>query len=247
MTPSLVAIAATRTSPTPLRLLAADFGVVLGDIEDAALRMPQRHHRRPGRGLDVERARALGHSGRCARPIDLAVAQHGGLDAEGTENAALERDHAAHAHAADAFGFEIERVVFDMGRARRRVGPGDALRNQPVAARRQRRGHEVARAFGAHAGVAMGRFGHQLRIEVGGQVGELMHDDRGPDANERRAKRLGIEHIDDDRRHAPGLERMRAVGAARAAVHVVARLGQQRNQRGADGTRRTRHEYLLAH
>ena len=107
----------------------------------------------------------------------------------------------------------------------------------------ERRGDQIARAFGADAGVARIRRGKlRLVVENARQVGELVHDDVGPRRHDGALERIRIEHVDDRRPDAGGFKLARDVGRARHAGDVVAGLQQQRRQPPPDRAARSGEE-----
>jgi len=68
---------------------------------------------------------------------------------------------------------EVERIGLGMRLAASRVGKGDALHDEAARRGGLRRGNEIARAFGADAGIVRIGGGDARLVELARQIGEL--------------------------------------------------------------------------
>src|SRR5262249_8134723 len=128
-----------------------------------------------------------------------------------------------------------------------RVGEGDALYDEAARPGGLHRGNEVARAFGADAGILrIGRDDPRL-IELARQIGELMDDHRGLCGADRRHQRWRVEDIEHGGDHPRPRELACGRGRARRAGALVPGAKQKRHQPPADGASGTREEYSHGH
>ena len=130
----------------------------------------------------------------------------------------------------------------------RRISERHALDDEAPRRGGKRCGDQIARAFGADAGIARIRRGElRLVVQHARQVGELMHDDVGPRRHDGALERFRIEHVDDRRLDAGRLKLARDVGRARHAGDVVAGFKQQRRQPPPDRAARSGEKNPHAH
>ncbi len=129
----------------------------------------------------------------------------------------------------------------------RRVHERDALGDEPADARAECRVNHVARAFDPHARVADQALGHQLRLEPGRQVGELMDDHVGPRGAHRGAERGAVVNVDHGRRDSGSAQFFSLGGDARGPGNLVAGCAQQRQHPPPYRTRRSGKENSLRH
>ena len=142
---------------------------------------------------------------------------------------ALEGLDAADAHQPVALRIEVQRMVFAIGSRPGRIGPGDALRDQPTRASLSRGGDEVARSFVADAPIARERAGALCRILNRSEVRQLMHDDLWLCLEHRRRQRLCVEDVDHHRARAELTNELGIVRRARRPPDRMA-VGQQKGR-----------------
>ena len=239
-----------KSSPQPSSRpgpFGRDMGVRLRDVEDAGRGRPDGEQGGGRRGIDMERRR--GH--RLVRPgsrsVDVAVAKHHALQRRRIQRPVLERGHALHADRAAARRVEIERVRLRMRLRPGRIHPGDALRDEPARARRDRRLHQVARTFVADPGVARERFRHPGGIVDLLQIGELVDHHVRPERTQRVRERFRIEHVDLDGLGAQCAQPIRARGRPGRSRHGVTGFENKRGQAAADRAGRARDENPVWH
>ena len=134
-----------------------------------------------------------------ARPVEEAVAQHDPLESLGAQHLVLE----VLDRGVDRRGLCPERVVLVVDPVlARRVGERDALGDDASRAARAGGGEQVAGALGAQAVGGLELRLHLARIQVLGDRRELMHDDLGRGRRHRGGERVGVEHVNHDRRRA---------------------------------------------
>ena len=104
-------------------------------------------------------------------------------------------------------------------------------------------GNQVARAFGADAGILRIGGNHARLIELARQIGELMDDDAGLGGADRRGDRLRVENIEHGRDHPCPRKLACGLGRARRAGDVVPGAQEKRHQPSADGAAGAREEY----
>ena len=198
------------------------------------------------RRSDVNRRCARRRIGSRAGTVKLAVAQHDAFERR-IEHGAFERDDAADADRAIAFGLRVERIGFRMRLRPWRISPRDALRDQAPRTRRDRSIDEMTRAFGAKARVAADCFAHLRGIEAAREIGQLVdHDVRFRRGNGAR-ERIGIEYVDDHRLNADRAQRIGLRCITRRACHVMSRVAEQHGKPPSDDAGRAREKYPVMH
>src|SRR5215475_44780 len=87
-----------------------------------------------------------------------------------------------------------------------RIHPSNALCDEAMNARIERRRNQVLSTLTAHASISLRSFRHLAEIETGRQISELMDDDVRLSMQNILRHRRGIEDIDHDRLHAGGTQ-----------------------------------------
>src|SRR5690606_13439526 len=138
----------------------------------------------------------------------------------------LERGDPAHRCPARLGGVEVERDVLGREVVAARVGPADALRDDPAGAGRERGVDQVAGAGDAQRGVGG---------EVGrGQVGELVDHHLGGGVAHGGGQRAGVLHVHDGGLRPGRAQGGDAVGPTGERGDVVALGDEQRHEQATD-------------
>src|SRR6266508_421949 len=217
-----------------------DYAILIRDIVDAGAAR-QREQRSLCGSIDVQSrltGRLLVPS---ARSIEEAIAQDDGIET-GREHLLLHIGGAFDRNRPRRIG-QIERIGLGMRPAASPIAKRDALYDEAPRPARLRRGNEVARAFGADAGILCIGRGDARVIEFAGQGGELMDHDLRLGGTHRRADRWRVEDV-DHRGSDPGpLEFFRLLGRARGAGDLVPGAQEEWRQPPTDRTTGARKKY----
>jgi hypothetical protein len=134
---------ASQARRSPYRSLPRHW---VGDVEGARLAMVDCEQCRVSRRIDMHLRRARRAIRSAAGAVQATIVQHNAFHRRGPEDLSFEGRNTPHAHQSVALRIQVQRMVLAKGSRSRRIGPGDALRDQPTRPGLTRDCSKVARS-----------------------------------------------------------------------------------------------------